>query len=64
LKNFSHTDSHTPRPKELNDYLKDQTAFGRVGLCDDMGGAVAALLDDESEWTGGQHIELSGGMYL
>jgi len=49
---------------ELNLMIASQTALGRVGLPDDIGGAVAALLSDESGWINGQRIEVSGGIYL
>ena len=39
-------------------------ALGRVGLPDDVGGAVAALLSDGTHWINGQRIEVSGGMML
>jgi NAD(P)-dependent dehydrogenase (short-subunit alcohol dehydrogenase family) len=41
-----------------------QTALGRVGLPDDVGGAVAMLLSPESGWITGQRIEVSGGQTL
>lgn len=50
--------------KELNAYVSANTALGRVGLPDDIGGAVAALLGDQSGWINGQRIEASGGMHL
>jgi NAD(P)-dependent dehydrogenase (short-subunit alcohol dehydrogenase family) len=50
--------------RDLNAFIAGHTAMGRVGLPDDIGGAVAALLDDESGWINGQRIEVSGGMYL
>lgn len=49
---------------ELNQMIASQTALGRVGLPDDIGGAVAALLSDGSGWINGQRIEVSGGIYL
>jgi NAD(P)-dependent dehydrogenase (short-subunit alcohol dehydrogenase family) len=49
---------------ELNQMIASQTALGRVGLPDDIGGAVAALLSEESGWINGQRIEVSGGIYL
>jgi len=49
---------------ELNRLLAAQTALGRVGLPDDIGGAVAMLLAPESSWITGQRIEVSGGMML
>lgn len=48
----------------LNAQLAGVTALGRVGLPDDVGGAVAALLDESSRWITGQRIEVSGGMML
>ena len=49
---------------ELNQMIASQTALGRVGLPDDIGGAVASLLSEESGWINGQRIEVSGGIYL
>jgi NAD(P)-dependent dehydrogenase (short-subunit alcohol dehydrogenase family) len=49
---------------ELNRNLASQTALGRVGLPDDIGGAVAMLLAPENHWITGQRIEASGGMML
>jgi NAD(P)-dependent dehydrogenase (short-subunit alcohol dehydrogenase family) len=50
--------------RNLNDAIAAQTALGRVGLPDDIGGAVALLLAPESGWINGQRIEASGGMLL
>ena len=50
--------------KPLNDLIASQTALGRVGLPDDIGGAVAALLSDDNGWINGQRIEVSGGIHL
>ncbi len=49
---------------ELKEMIASQTALGRTGLPDDIGGAVSALLSDESGWINGQRIEVSGGIYL
>lgn len=49
---------------QLNAQLASLTALGRVGLPDDVGGAVAALLDPGTRWMTGQRIEVSGGMNL
>ncbi len=49
---------------ELNKAIASQTALGRVGLPDDIGGAVAMLLSPQSQWINGQRIEVSGGMAL
>jgi NAD(P)-dependent dehydrogenase (short-subunit alcohol dehydrogenase family) len=49
---------------EINQFISSQTALGRVGLPDDIGGAVASLLSDDSRWINGQRIEVSGGISL
>lgn len=49
---------------QLNAFVAAQTALGRVGLPDDIGGAIAAILSDQSRWINGQRIEASGGMFL
>jgi NAD(P)-dependent dehydrogenase (short-subunit alcohol dehydrogenase family) len=48
----------------LNQVVASHTALGRVGLPDDIGGAVAVLLAPEAGWITGQRIEASGGMHL
>ena len=47
--------------KDMNAHIASLTALGRVGLPDDIGGAVAALLDDNAGWMNAQRIEVSGG---
>ena len=49
---------------EVNKHVASMTALGRVGLPDDVGGAVALLLAPESGWINGQRIEVSGGQGL
>jgi NAD(P)-dependent dehydrogenase (short-subunit alcohol dehydrogenase family) len=49
---------------EVNRHVAAMTALGRVGLPDDVGAAVAALLSPECGWINGQRIEVSGGMVL
>ena len=49
---------------DLNKYVASQTALGRVGLPDDIGDAIAALLSDNLRWMTAQRIEVSGGMVL
>jgi NAD(P)-dependent dehydrogenase (short-subunit alcohol dehydrogenase family) len=50
--------------KELNAMISSQTALGRIGLPDDIGGAIALLLEGENSWINAQRIEVSGGMSL
>ena len=50
--------------KEVNSFIASQTALGRVGLPDDIGGAIASLIGEESGWINGQRIEVSGGIHL
>jgi NAD(P)-dependent dehydrogenase (short-subunit alcohol dehydrogenase family) len=49
---------------DVNAFVASQTALGRVGQPDDIGGAVASLLSKESRWINGQRIEASGGMFI
>ncbi|MDC6168340.1 SDR family NAD(P)-dependent oxidoreductase [Paucibacter sp. XJ19-41] len=49
---------------ELNRFIAAQTALGRVGLPDDIGGVIASLLAPANRWVNAQRIEASGGMFL
>jgi NAD(P)-dependent dehydrogenase (short-subunit alcohol dehydrogenase family) len=49
---------------QVNAAVASNTALGRVGEPDDIGGAIAALLAPEAGWITGQRIEASGGMFL
>jgi len=40
------------------------TALGRVGVPDDVGPMITALLSEENRWINGQRIEVSGGENL
>lgn len=50
--------------KEVNTYIAAQTALGRVGVPDDIGPMIAALLSDNNRWVNAQRIEVSGGMLI
>lgn len=50
--------------KDLNGQIAAVTALGRVGLPDDIGGAAAAIFDDDAGWINAQRIEASGGQGL
>lgn len=50
--------------KAINAFVASVTAQGRVGLPDDIGGAIAALLQPGNGWMTGQTVEVSGGMLL
>jgi len=50
--------------KEINDQIAGNTALGRVGLPDDIGGVVAFLCTEDAKWINGQRIEVSGGINL
>ncbi|RYG06316.1 MAG: SDR family oxidoreductase [Chitinophagaceae bacterium] len=50
--------------EQMNKYIASQTALGRVGLPDDIGGVVSFLCSDAARWISGQRLEASGGMYL
>jgi NAD(P)-dependent dehydrogenase (short-subunit alcohol dehydrogenase family) len=49
---------------EINKLIASQTALGRVGEPDDIGGAIAALLSEDNRWVNEQRIEVSGGQSL
>jgi NAD(P)-dependent dehydrogenase (short-subunit alcohol dehydrogenase family) len=49
---------------EINKQIASLTALGRVGLPDDIGGAIASLLSEENKWVNAQRIEVSGGQCL
>lgn len=52
---------HAPHVVEM---LASQTALGRTGAPDDIGGVVALLCTEEAHWITAQRIEVSGGMFL
>ncbi len=49
---------------QIKEVIANQTALGRVGLPDDIGGVVAFLCTDQARWINAQRIEASGGMFL
>ena len=49
---------------EIKGFLASQTALGRVGTPDDIGGVVAFLCSEEGRWVNAQRLEASGGMFL
>ena len=49
---------------QLNAFIAGQTALGRVGLPDDIGPLVVALLQPATRWLNAQRNEASGGMFL
>jgi NAD(P)-dependent dehydrogenase (short-subunit alcohol dehydrogenase family) len=49
---------------DLNALVASNTALGRAGLPEDIGGVVAALLGPGTGWINAQRIEASGGMFL
>ncbi|TKC64082.1 SDR family oxidoreductase [Pedobacter hiemivivus] len=50
--------------QQINTVVASQTALGRVGLPDDIGGVVAFLCSEDARWINAQRIEVSGGMFL
>lgn len=44
--------------------IASETAMGRVGLPEDIGGVVAFLCTDDARWIDAQRIEVSGGMMV
>lgn len=50
--------------KQVNDFIASQTALGRVGRPEDIGGVIASLLSADNGWINAQRIEASGGMFV
>lgn len=50
--------------KNINAMIAGNTALGRVGLPDDIGGVVAFLCTEDARWITAQRIEVSGGMFF
>lgn len=50
--------------EQVNAFVASNTALGRVGLPDDIGGVVAFLCSAEARWVNAQRIEVSGGMFI
>ncbi|MDQ8023134.1 MAG: SDR family oxidoreductase [Moraxellaceae bacterium] len=48
----------------MNAQLAAQTALGRVGVPDDIGGVIASLLSPGMGWVNAQRVEASGGIFL
>ncbi|WP_202368810.1 SDR family NAD(P)-dependent oxidoreductase [Pseudomonas sp. MWU318] len=48
----------------LNAMVASNTALGRAGQPDDIGGALSMLLAPGAQWINGQRVEASGGMFL
>jgi len=49
---------------QLQALIKSQTALGRVGKADDIGGVIGFLCSDDAKFVNGQRIEVSGGINL
>lgn len=50
--------------KNMNQVIAGQTALGRVGLPDDIGGFISTILSDDTKWMNAQRVEVSGGMFI
>ncbi|MBB3113932.1 NAD(P)-dependent dehydrogenase (short-subunit alcohol dehydrogenase family) [Paenibacillus phyllosphaerae] len=50
--------------EEMQAFIGSQTALGRTGEADDIGGIIATLCASEMGWVNAQRIEASGGMFL
>jgi NAD(P)-dependent dehydrogenase (short-subunit alcohol dehydrogenase family) len=48
----------------INQHISDITALGRVGLPEDVGPVIAAVLSDDLGWVNAQRIEVAGGMHI
>jgi NAD(P)-dependent dehydrogenase (short-subunit alcohol dehydrogenase family) len=57
------TSDSLERPGAKN-FIASNTALGRVGVPDDIGGVVAFLCSEDGRWVNAQRLEASGGMFL
>ncbi|TCU67396.1 NAD(P)-dependent dehydrogenase (short-subunit alcohol dehydrogenase family) [Bradyrhizobium sp. R2.2-H] len=48
----------------VNTFVAQTIALGRVGHPDDIGGAVAAMLSDDMGWANGTTFDISGGQAI
>ena len=55
------TDFGGGRTDEQRKFIGEHTLLGRIGLADDIGPLIAALLSDDSHWVNAQRIEATGG---
>jgi NAD(P)-dependent dehydrogenase (short-subunit alcohol dehydrogenase family) len=49
---------------QIKNLIASNTALGRVGQAEDIGGIVAFLCSPDAKWINGQRIEASGGVFL
>ena len=49
---------------QLQEFIKAQTALGRIGAPHDIGGVVAFLCGNDARWLTGQRLEVTGGFNL
>lgn len=49
---------------EFEAMLAGQTALGRVGEPEEIGGVIASLLSEEKRWINAQNIEVAGGYII
>ncbi|MFF7058134.1 SDR family NAD(P)-dependent oxidoreductase [Achromobacter spanius] len=50
--------------KDVNAFVARGNALGRIGLPDDVGAAVAAILSPDMAWANGTTFDISGGQLL
>ncbi len=50
--------------QQLNAMIAGNTAFGRVGLPDDIGSVAAFLCSNDAKFVNAQRIEVSGGIHI
>lgn len=50
------------RTDEQRKMIGEHTLLGRIGMAEDIGPLIAALLSDDSRWVNGQRLEATGGL--
>jgi NAD(P)-dependent dehydrogenase (short-subunit alcohol dehydrogenase family) len=59
-----HTELGGGLNEDFEAILVDQTALGRVGEPEEIGGVIASLLSEENRWINAQNIEVAGGYII
>jgi 3-oxoacyl-[acyl-carrier protein] reductase len=54
--------SSAPPPERI-DIVRGMTPLGRIGVAEDVAGAILMLLSDDARWITGQHINAGGGAF-
>ena len=58
------TDATSGQPKEIHDQVAEMTPLRRLGVPEDVAGAVVFLASSLSDYLTGEYIPVSGGIFM